>query len=107
MTRLTAKEYISTKSIIILSDEPFERSILATEERVGLFNISFKNFKDIEETEICFKTTEEFKGLEADVVIFLKNIYPGKVRTEIDKHKEYVALTRARYYLYVLETNRN
>ena len=107
VTRLTAKEYISTKSIIILSDEPFERSILATEERVGLFNISIKNFKDIEETEICFKTTEEFKGLEADVVIFLKNIYPGKVRTEIDKHKEYVALTRARYYLYVLETNRN
>lgn len=106
VTRLTSKEFVSTKSIVILSDEPFEKSILSTENRVGVFNISFNNLKDTKETEICFKTTEEFKGLEADVVIYLRNIYPEKVREEIDKCKEYVALTRARYYLYVLETNR-
>ena len=32
--------------------------------------------------------------------------YPGAVRAEMEKRKEYVALTRARYYLYVLQTKR-
>ncbi len=106
VTRLTQKEFVSTKSIVILSDEPFEKSILATEERVGAYDISFDELREIKDTEICFRTTEEFKGLEADVVIYLKNEYPGTVREEIEKRKEYVALTRARYYLYVLRTKR-
>lgn len=106
MTRLTTKEFVSTKSIVILSDEPFEKSILATEERVGAFDISFNDLKEIQDTEICFKTAEEFKGLEADIVIYLKNVYPGVERAEMEKRKEYVALTRARYYLYVLQTKR-
>ena len=106
MTRLTQKEFVSTKSIVILSDEPFERSTLATENRVGAFDISFGDLKDIQDTEICFKTSDEFKGLEADVVIYLKNDYPNAVTDETEKRKEYVALTRARYYLYVLKTKR-
>ena len=106
VTRLTQKEYVSTNSIVILSDESFERSILATETRVGPFNISFKDLKDINETEICFKTASEFKGLEADVIIYLKNDYPGAYEDEFYKRREYVALTRARYYLYVLSTKR-
>ena len=106
VTRLTTKEFVSTKSIVILSDEPFEKSILATEERVGAFDISFNDLKEIRDTEICFKTAEDFKGLEADIVIYLKNVYPGIERAEMEKRKEYVALTRARYYLYVLQTKR-
>ena len=106
VTRLTQKEYVGTKSIVILSDEPYTQSVLATETRVGAFDISFKDMKDVKETEICFKTAEEFKGLEADVVIYLKNEYPDIPRDEIEKRREYVALTRARYYLYVLATKR-
>lgn len=106
VTRLTQKEYVSTSSIVILSDEPYERSILATEKRVGSFDISFSDLRDIKETEICFKTAAEFKGLEADVVIYLKNEYPGAVQNDIERRREYVALTRARYYLYVLNTKR-
>ena len=106
VTRLTTKEFVSTKSIVILSDESFEKSILATEKRIGAFEISFKDLKKITDSEICFKTAEEFKGLEADVVIYLKNEYPGMVKEEMMKRKEYVALTRARYYLYVLQTKR-
>lgn len=106
VTRLTQKEYVGTKSIVILSDDPYTASVLATETRVGAYNISFKDLKEIEDTEICFKTAEEFKGLEADVIIYLKNDYPGVPRDEIEKRREYVALTRARYYLYVLETKR-
>ena len=106
VTRLTQKEFVSTKSIVILSDEPYEKSILATENRVGAFDISFGDLNLIKDTEICFKTAEEFKGLEADVIIFLKNEYPKTVIADMDKRREYVALTRARYYLYVLQTLR-
>ncbi len=106
VTRLTQREYVSTKSIVILSDEPYEKSILATETRIGAFDISFGDLRDIKDNEICFKTSEEFKGLEADVVIYLKNDYPGNSMAEMEKRKEYVALTRARYYLYMLQMKR-
>lgn len=91
---------------MILSDEPYEKSVLATETRVGVFDISFNDLKEIRDSEICFKTVKEFKGLEADVVIYLKNDYPGVPHGEMEKPLEYVALTRARYDLYVLETRR-
>lgn len=106
VTRLTQKEYVATRSIVILSDESYKKSVLATESRIGAFDISFKDLMEIKETEICFKTVEEFKGLEADVVIYLKNNYPDIPRDEIEKCRDYVALTRARYYLYILETKR-
>ena len=106
VNRLTEKEFVKTKSIVILSDESFEKSILANQTRVGSFEISFKDLDEIKESEICFKTAEDFKGLEADVVIYLKNIYPDIPDDEISKRKEYVALTRARYYLYILQTKR-
>lgn len=106
INRLTKKEYISSKSIVILSDESFDKSILANESRVGSFDISFNALSQIKETEICFKTSDEFKGLEADVVIYLRNDYDGIIEDEVYKRKDYVALTRARYYLYVLHTKR-
>ena len=106
VNRLTQKEFVSNKSIVILSDGPFENSILATESRVGAFDISFGDLRNIKDTEICFKTSEEFKGLEADVIIYLKNDYPESIVAEMEKRKEYVALTRARYYLYVLHIKR-
>lgn len=87
VTRLTQKEFVSTKSIVILSDEPYEKSILSTENRVGSFDISFKNLREIKDTEICFKTAAEFKGLEADVVIYLKNRYEDYLRKRQKKEK--------------------
>lgn len=106
VTRLTQKEFVNPRSIVILSDAPFDQSILATEKRVGAFDISFRDLRELKDTEICFKTAEEFKGLEADVVIYLKNEYPGTNVDEVKRRKEYVSLTRARYYLYILQTKR-
>ena len=60
--------------------------------------------KDVAENEICFKTAEEFKGLESDVVIYLTHEFTDIPSSTIDKRKEYVAITRARYYLYILNT---
>ena len=59
---------------------------------------------DVAENEICFKTAEEFKGLESDVVIYLTHEFTDIPSSTIDKRKDYVAITRARYYLYILNT---
>lgn len=106
VNRLTQKEFVSTKSIVILSDEEFEDSILVGEQRIGAYNISFKPLRDITEDEICFKTSGAFKGLEADIVIYLKSNYDVPPSLITERCKEYVALTRARYYLYILNTKK-
>ncbi len=106
INRLTNKEYVSNKSIVILSDEPYEQSIIASETRVGKFMLAADNRKTVGENEICFRTAEEFKGLEADIIIYLKNEYANTIMDDIKLRKEYVALTRARYYLYILQTKR-
>lgn len=106
VNRLTQKEFVSTKSIVLLSDDKFEDSILAGEQRIGSYNISFKALRDIGDDEICFKTSESFKGLEADIVIYLKSNYEVIPNLISERCKEYVALTRARYYLYILNTKK-
>ncbi len=106
VNRLTKKEYVKTKSIVILSNDKYEDSILAGESRIGEFNISFSDLEKIDDSQICFKTTEQFKGLEADIVIYLENDYENVPKDDIRRCKEYVALTRARYYLYILSTKR-
>jgi hypothetical protein len=106
VNRLIKKEYVKTKSIVILSDENFDSSVLAGETCVGGYDISFADLDTIDDTQICFKTTEEFKGLEADIVIYLENEYENVPKDDVKICKEYVALTRARYYLYILSTKR-
>lgn len=106
ITRLTRKEFVSAKSIVILSDEPYENSILATETRVGAFDICFEDLKQLKDSQIRFRTAAEFKGLEADVIIYLKNHMSDGFLSEAERRREYVAFTRARYYLYVLQTKR-
>lgn len=104
INRLVQKEYVPSESIVIVSDMPYENSVLAGETRVGAYDLVFKHYKDVEENEICFKTAEEFKGLEANVVIYLTHEFTNLPASTVDNRKEYVAITRARYYLYVLNT---
>lgn len=104
VNRLVQKEYVPSESIVIVSDIPYANSILAGETRVGAYDLVFKHYKDVGKDEICFKTAAEFKGLEANVVIYLTHEFTNLPSTIIDNRKEYVAITRARYYLYVLNT---
>ena len=104
VNRLVQKEFVSPQSIVIVSDTPYANSILAGEERIGAFDLVFKHYKDVTGTEICFKTAEEFKGLEANNVIYLTHEFTNLPASSVDSRKDYVALTRARYYLYVLNT---
>ncbi len=102
VNRLVQKEFVPAHSIVIVSDIPYENSILKGEQRIGAYNLVFKHYKDVAENEICFKTSEEFKGLESNVVIYLTHEFTNIPSSTIDKRKEYVAITRARYYLYIL-----
>lgn len=104
VNRLIKKEFVPAKSIVVISDLPYVNSILAGEQRIGAYNLVFKHYKDVAENEICFKTVEEFKGLESDVVIYLTHEFTDIPSSAINKRKEYVAITRARYYLYILNT---
>ena len=98
------KEYVSTKSIVIVSDVAYKDSILADEQKIGAYDISFDSFSSVGENQICFKTAEEFKGLEANIVIYLTHDFENMPASCVDSRKEYVAITRARYYLYILNT---
>ncbi|MCD7752674.1 MAG: PhoH family protein [Lachnospiraceae bacterium] len=104
VNQLVQKEYVPAASIVIVSDTPYTRSVLAGEQRVGAYNLVFKHCKEAAEDEICFKTVEEFKGLESDVVIYLTHEFTDLAPSVVDNRKEYVAITRARYYLYILNT---
>ena len=104
INRLVQKEYVSTKSIVIVSDVAYKDSILADEQKIGAYDISFDSFSSVDENQICFKTAEEFKGLEANIVIYLTHDFENMPASCVDSRKEYVAITRARYYLYILNT---
>ena len=104
VNRLVQKEFVPAKSIVIVSDVAYKNSILNGESSIGAFNLVFKHFNEVGDNEICFKTSEEFKGLEANVVIYLTHEFSNLPATNIDYRKEYVAITRARYYLYVMKT---
>ena len=104
VNRLVQKEYVKTSSIVIVSDVDYKHSILANEQKIGAYDICFDSLNCVREAEICFKTIEEFKGLEADIVIYLTHDFENMPFSSVDNRKEYVAITRARYYLYILNT---
>lgn len=104
INRLVQREYVGTKSIAIISDVAYEHSILANEKKIGAYDLYFDSFDSVGENQICFKTAEEFKGLEANIIIYLKHDIENIPAPSINARKEYVAITRARYYLYILNT---
>lgn len=104
INKLINDEGISTKSLVIVSDSDYSKSILARENYIGKYKITFNDLCDTNPDEVCFKTIDEFKGLESDIVIYLKYKYENLPEAPITRYREYVALTRARYYLYVLST---
>lgn len=95
MNTLIHKEGVSNKNITVLSDLPIGESILLGHNTLG--NWEFNQHGDpVMSNEIRFRTIDEFKGLESDVIIYLNH----KEKTE---EKLYVAYTRARFYLYEIK----
>lgn len=103
VNRLTQREHVSPNSIVILSDRDYKNSILGTEEYIGSFSIDKSgNVSIMSDSAIRFNTVKEFKGMEADIVIFINHKGKDKQLGVEELCEQYVALTRPRYYLYVL-----
>lgn len=102
INRLVQKEYVKLSSIVILSDSKYQDSVLAGETKLGIYSLVFSTL-DWQEDEILFMTASDYKGLESDIVIYLKNKKDSDVDGQLRNRENYVAYTRARYYLYVVE----
>ena len=102
INKLTQKEFVSPKSIVILGNCDYEDSIICNEEYIGSFRIDkTKNLTIIEEDAIRYFSVKDFKGMEADIIVFINHIKTKELEVK-DFCEQYVALTRPRYYLYVL-----
>jgi len=102
INRLVQKECVSTKSIVILSDLEYNKSALAGETQIGAYNINIGETPRKDE-EIMFRTVAEYKGLESDVVVYVTSPEHALIDERARKKEDYVAYTRARYYLYLVE----
>lgn len=97
LNSLTIKECVSNKSIVVLCDVNYEESILKDSYSFGRYTFVEKN-EDLKENEILFKLDKDFKGLESDIVIYLKH-----KKDDINNlTRRYISYTRARFYLYVI-----
>ena len=102
INKLTQKEFVSPKSIVILGNCNYEDSIISNEEYVGSFRIDkSNNLSIIEDGVIRYCSVKDFKGMEADIIVYINHIKTKTLEVK-ELCEQYVALTRARYYLYVL-----
>jgi superfamily I DNA/RNA helicase len=103
LNRLIKHEYVSNQSVTILSNRKKENSALCGVDELGSFIITEKDRWETVENEIAFSTLQSFKGLESDVIIYLDHSRKGAIDDEIRRRQQYIAYTRARFYLYVIE----
>lgn len=102
INKLTQKEFVAPKSIVILGNCDYEDSIIGNEEYIGSFRIDkTNNLSIIEENAIRYFSVKDFKGMEADIIVFINHIKTRELEVK-ELCEQYVALTRPRYYLYVL-----
>ena len=102
LKRLVQKECVDAKSIVILSDLEYTQSAFANELQVGKYSIQ-SGAATNKSDEILFRSIADYKGLESDVVIYVKSPQHKRIDERAKKKEDYVAYTRARYYLYIVE----
>lgn len=102
INKLTKKEFVSPKSIVILGNCSYEDSIICNEEYIGSFRVDkSNNLSIIEDDVIRYCSVKNFKGMEADIIVYINHIKTKELEVK-ELCEQYVALTRPRYYLYVL-----
>jgi hypothetical protein len=102
LKQLVQKELVKQTSITILSNRILENSILSGKNTLGPFTFA-ESRKDIAEEQVLFRTVQGFKGLESDVVIYLKHNKHQVNPRESNQKTDFVAYTRAKFLLFVIE----
>ena len=105
VNKLVNKEGVSPEKIVILSNLKLDQSVLKDVNYVGGYPLT--NLRDLAPKAILFAPVEEFKGLEADIVIFINHTFKNEAYDADIRAIQYTALTRARFYLYVIDYVRN
>lgn len=106
LEKLIVNNKVNPSKVLLLSTREKSKSWLQNEVRAAGYPIQIidaSNYGKVKDV-IPFTTVQAFKGLEADVVIFLnESLYEGHEA----KNLEYVAMSRARFFLfeYRLVTN--
>lgn len=105
VNKLVNREGVAKDKIIILSDRKKEKSVLREIDTLG--GCPMDDIYDGNTETIKYRTIQSFKGLEADVVIFLHHTYKNEPQTELKRALLYTALTRARFFLYCVDYEEN
>lgn len=104
VNKLVNKEGVSPEKIVILSNQRLDQSVLNDVSYVGGYPLT--SLTDTVPGGVVFASVEDFKGLESDIIIFINHTYKGEANTEGIRAIQYTALTRARFYLYVIDYER-
>jgi len=106
INRLVNKEGVPPYKIVILSNRKKENSILSQTFAVGGHMLSDER-TSLSMDSIAYRTIQSFKGLESDIIIYVNHTYKNEPQIESRRATLYTALTRARFYLYVLNIEEN
>ena len=101
MNKLVSKEGVSARKIVVLSNRKKENSILADVKQIGPCTLI--EGKAENDDEISFYTIQSFKGLEADIIVYLNHTYKNEAKTNEIRATLYTACTRARFFLYMVD----
>ncbi|OUN08477.1 nuclease-related domain-containing DEAD/DEAH box helicase [Flavonifractor sp. An9] len=101
VNKLVNKEGVSPEKIVILSNLRLDQSALDGVNYIGGYPLT--NLNETIPGGVIFAPVEDYKGLESDIVIFINHTYKGEAKTEEIRAIQYTALTRARFYLYVID----
>lgn len=105
VNKLVNREGVAKDKIIVLSDRKKEKSVLSEIDTLG--GCPMDDIYDGNTDTIKYRTIQGFKGLEADVVIFLNHTYKNEPQTDRKRALLYTALTRARFFLYCVDYEEN
>lgn len=105
VNKLVNKEGVSKSKIVILSDRKKEKSVLKDVDFIG--GCRMDDIYDDNKETIKYRTIQSFKGLEADVIVFINHTYKNEPLTDRKRALLYTALTRARFFLYCVDYEDN
>lgn len=101
VNKLVNKEGVLPEKITILCNRELDQSVLNGVNYVAGYELS--ELGSNREGTIMISTVQDFKGLESDIIIYINHTYKGEPKTEDIRAIQYTALTRARFYLYVID----
>ena len=100
INKLVNREGVMPEKIVVLCNVSKSDSVLSNIDTLGGHPLSTSL---LDENTICYKTVEDFKGLESDIVIFINHTYKNEPQNAMKKAMLYTAMTRARFYLYSID----